>query len=83
MTRKFGSTYKEMRTVAMQATRSYLRSMGIDPVTVDAKGAMQALDDICRNGEALTCYVWWVQCESSNQTRLFRSEWNAWRKDAS
>jgi len=73
-------SYGEMRAVSLHAARSYLRVQGIDPVMATCKDAEAALDDICRTDDSLIVYVWWVQCASKTQTRLFRAEWNAWAK---
>ncbi len=74
-------TYTEMRQIALGAARSYLREHGIVPEVATEDDAERALDEICRTEDSLTCYVWWVQCESKNQTRLFRAEWRKWQHE--
>jgi hypothetical protein len=76
-------SYKEMRQIALGAARSYLRSMDINPLDVDGNGALAALDDICRTESSLIVYVWYHQINSDNQIKLFKQEWNKWRKDNS
>ncbi|MFH1186082.1 MAG: hypothetical protein V1755_13750 [Chloroflexota bacterium] len=71
-------TYGEMRHIAAGAVRSYLRELGITPETASVAEAEAALDELAWREESLVAYVWWVQCSSQRQTRLFRREWRKW-----
>lgn len=76
---KVSSDY--VREIALGATRSYLRGMGIDPLTVDADGAERALDDFLRMPAMKGTYARAFADEASEyQMRLFKVEWEVWRR---
>lgn len=69
----------EMRSIAMGATRSKARAMGIDPTTQSADDMLTILDDVARViPDAIACQ--WYSKASEHQIRLFRREWTAWVK---
>lgn len=75
-------TVAKMRDVALGAARSYLRAQGIDPVDASADAALAALDDVSRIDGALVAARWHFECDSENQTLLFRREWRRWQRES-
>ncbi len=65
----------EKRQTAIGATRSQMRSMGIDPKTETAADALTVLDDIARTEPNLVASEWYINA-SENQFKLFTKEWN-------
>jgi len=72
----------EIRQTALVAVRYYLRGMQINPLDVDADGAERALGDFLYKPELRGTYAYAFADEASDQQmRLFRQEWEQWRKE--
>lgn len=73
----------DLRRTALRAARSYLRRQGIDPMTVSPKSALAALDDLMKIDGALDAAIWYMNStDDKAETKRFKREWNAWRKNA-
>jgi hypothetical protein len=73
-------TQKEMRNVALSATRWYLQHMGIDPQCVSAEEAVSALDDYARLDHELVCSRWYATA-SEREIVLFEHDWVCWQRE--
>lgn len=77
---KLGARPNEARKIAIEATRSYLRRMGIDPATVDEDGAGSALDDLGRLADG-TIASNFARFASVSQLKRFYADWRKWLKE--
>lgn len=73
-------TQAQQRAIAVQAVRSYLRSMGINPASCTAHDAHQALDDVSRGFPELVASHWYRDA-SHRQVVLFYADWNRWLEE--
>ncbi len=69
----------EAREIALRAVRGQAQRHGIDPTHLSVDDAMTILDDMSRRDPELIAAQWYVAM-SDRQYRLFRREWNVWRK---
>jgi len=70
-------TQADARDISIGAVRSYLRSMQIDPVTVNGDSALQSLEDLAKIDEK-TISGHFMRYASINQLNLFVKDWNRW-----
>jgi len=71
---------RQMRRVAQQAARGYLRRRGINHEAATVDSAWSALDDLWRKDRELIASQWYIGA-SENQYRLFAREWRAFNKE--
>ena len=69
----------EKRQTAIGATRSQMRTMGINPKSENSQEALTVLDDIARSEPNLIASEWYIEA-SDNQIKLFRQDWNQYLK---
>lgn len=67
------------REIAIGAVRSYLRSMGIEPLETSVEGAVDALDDLIR-ADKNTIAAGFAQYASITQLKKFQRDWRAYLK---
>ena len=70
----------EARKIALCSTRSYLRSMNIDPKQCTANQAADALDDL-QYVDNRTIAAKFAAFASITQLNKFKSDWNKWLKN--
>lgn len=82
-------TLAEQRQIAIGATRSYMRQMGIDPRARSADQAWESLDEIATTKPTLIASEWAVEAYrryeigQTNQIDLFSREWNRYCRTGS
>jgi hypothetical protein len=65
---------QQKRQIAIRATRSQARRIGVDPAAIDGRGALVVLDDLARVEPDLVASEWYAAA-SDNQVKLFVREW--------
>lgn len=69
----------EARAVAIRATRSYMRRMGIEPSMRNGREALAALQDLNHIDPELVAAIFSVEA-SNDQLDLFIKDWDRWCK---
>ena len=69
----------EKRQTAIGATRSQMRTMGINPKSENSQEALTVLDDNARSEPNLIASEWYIEA-SDNQIRLYKKDWNEYIK---
>jgi len=70
---------QEMREAARRVVRAEMRARGMEPETASITDAERVLDEITNAGTHTIAACWWRNCDSRNQTRLWRAEWRKWQ----
>lgn len=74
-------TTKELRQIALGATRSQIRKLGERPEDVEPQEALKVLSDIALGEPQLLCSVFY-NTASDAQIRIFKREWSAMQQRA-
>ena len=67
---------QEKRKIALEASRSYLRSMDINPENCVVQDVLDALDDLSRIEDTIATD--WYKNASDYQIRLFHDDFDDW-----
>jgi hypothetical protein len=72
-----GSAPDETIRIAVSATRSYMRSMGIDPSTQSSDQALLSLDDLSYENTVAGNFA---NNATDSDIKRFKKEWEKWLK---
>ena len=77
-------TQKVKRSIAVSAAREQLRKSGFSDTeliyTIEAQGALLALDDLLLFDKSLIASIWYKNARE-NQIMLFGRDWRRWQKN--
>jgi len=70
---------EEKRRIAVGATRSEARRNNFDPAKLTAEDAIKVLDDLSQKEPDLIACQWYTSA-SERQMKMFKRDWNNWRR---